>query len=203
MIPQFASCSLEQEQQNTLKEYYQSPIRYYHSLHHIQEMFGHFCDVHALSLWTCPKEVYMALLYHDAIYEYGAKDNEEQSALVAERDIQRFQSGDGLNSAYVARLIRLTADHGSLKAPDLSSDEKLFLDCDMAIVGSSTERYQEYERQIQQEYTQIYIPLLYRMGRKRFLKKVLRSDRIFFSDLFHEKYDQQARINIKSALKAL
>ena len=203
MIPLFPSCPVPQEQQKKILQYYQRPLRSYHNLNHIQEMFIQFREVHNQSLWSSPNEIYMALLYHDAIYEYGAKDNEEQSARLAQKDILAHQADQKLNISYITQLIRHTAQHGSLTASELTDDEKLFLDCDMAIVGASTQRYQEYEEQIQQEYTQVYVSFLYRMGRKRFLKKLLRAERIFFSTLFHEKYDKQARKNIETALQKL
>ena len=95
-------------------------------------------------------------------------------------------------------LIRLTALHGQLKREDLDEEERLFLDCDMSILGADKERFIEYEEQIEKEYTHVYPKLLYRMGRKRFRSTILNAERIFFSDLFHEKYDKVARQNLRS-----
>ena len=98
------------------------------------------------------------------------------------------------------RLIVLTASHGDLDRRELDHDERLFLDCDMAIVGADWQRFSLYQQQIEQEYTLVYPQLLYRMGRRRFLNKILSSERIFFSDHFHHQFDAQARSNLRRAL---
>ena len=202
MIPIFEPCLLSEAHIADLIHYHRTPERYYHTLHHINEFFEHFMRLYHEGVWTHPTEVYLAILYHDAVYEYGAKDNEEQSALLAQKDIVKYLPHMAIRIDYIMELIRYTANHGSLKKEELSLEAQYFLDCDMAIVGSSTERFLEYEHQVAQEYTQVYLPFLYRMGRKRFLKRLLKADHIFFSDRFHERYDAQARHNIKNALKA-
>ena len=178
---------------------YNTPPRFYHNFTHIQKLLGLYHQLE--DRWEHPIEVYLAFLYHDAIYEYGAKDNEEQSAMIAEEEIRKHLSHRNINTDIVMTLIRHTANHGSLKAEDLNEEEKLFLDCDMSIVGSSFSDFCVYEQQIEQEYTQIYPKFLYRIGRKKFRTTLLRSDRIFFSDHFHDLLDSQARNNLRGATK--
>ena len=202
MIPVFDLCPLTQAHSDAIVGYHHNPIRYYHTLEHIREFFEHFIVLHNEGLWTNPIEVYLSILYHDSVYEYGAKDNEEQSALLAQKDIHTYLKHMSIDVEYVMRLIRHTANHGSLKKETLTIEEQYFLDCDMAIVGASPERYKEYEQQVAQEYTKVYLPILYRMGRKRFLKKILKSKHIFFSPRFHNRFDARARENIQQALKS-
>ena len=181
-----------------LKEFYQKPLRYYHSFTHIEEVLLSFDEIKELC--SHPKEVYLAILYHDAVYNYGSKENEKESAIIAVAEIARFLPHEQLDVEYIRRLIELTASHGTLKRGDLTQEERLFLDSDMAILGSSKQRFQLYEQQIKQEYTQAYSVFLYQMGRRRFLKKLLRTDRIYFSEYFYSKLEEAARRNIQASL---
>ena len=174
---------------------YRTPHRFYHNFTHIEKLLALYHDL--ADRWEHPVEVYLAFLYHDAVYEYGAKDNEEQSARVAQKEIRTHLSHHHINVDMVMTLIRHTANHGSLRAEDLNEEEKLFLDCDMSIVGSSFEDFCIYERQIEQEYTQVYPRFLYRIGRKKFRKTLLRAPRIFFSEYFHHWLDARARKNLE------
>jgi len=191
---------LSDEMLKELLYLYATPTRYYHNIHHVIEVLGHYQSTSKKNGWTNSKEVYLAVLYHDAIYEYGAKDNEKRSALIAKDAIAKHFSSHQIDSEYVQKLIELTAIHGKLRPDDVSEEEALFLDCDMAIVGSSWERFSQYQDAIEKEYCTVYPKLLYRIGRKKFLKSVLSAERIFLSSVFHQQYNLQARSNLKQAL---
>ena len=183
-----------------LRMAYSKPRRYYHNFSHVLEVLGHYRLVDSHVGWQHPKEVYCAALYHDAIYAYGAKDNEKQSAELARNELARWLPHGGLNLDTVARLIVLTASHGTLKRSQVSAEERLFLDCDMAIMASEWPRFQRYEEDIQKEYTQIYSLELFRQGRRVFLENLRKKERIFLSDFFHERLDSLARRNLNKAL---
>ena len=185
---------LPESMMDELRAFYQNPKRFYHTFAHVETLLVLYHELE--SYWHNPIEVYLAFLYHDAIYEYGAKDNEEQSALLAKEHIQHHLPHIEINIERVMGLIRHTANHGSLTPQELDEEEKLFLDCDMSIIGSSRERFLEYEQQIEQEYTQVYPRFLYRIGRKMFRSTLKKTTRIFFSDLFHKRLDKQARENL-------
>ena len=178
--------------------HHQQPQRYYHTIEHVCAVLDEHRALQELELWQQPVETYLAFLYHDAIYDYGAKDNEQRSAELAVRELQQWLPGCEVQRVH--RLIVLTASHGDLDRRELDHDERLFLDCDMAIVGADWQRFSLYQQQIEQEYTLVYPQLLYRMGRRRFLNKILSSERIFFSDHFHHQFDAQARSNLRRAL---
>lgn len=179
----------------TLERAYATPPRAYHSLEHIEEVAHHFDAVAAGPGWKKPNEVFAAVLFHDAIYEAGAHDNEERSAALMREQL----SGAGLNLDFAAQLISLTAQHGRLDGSGLDADAKHFLDADMAILGSSPERFERYGHQIRQEYASVPDEL-YTFGRRAFLEKVLASPRIYFSDFFFERFEAAARRNLTSAL---
>ena len=185
---------------NQLNGFYRTPQRFYHTIEHICEVMSHYREVEKLGLWSHPREVYLAILYHDAIYEYGAKDNELRSAQVARDCVNEWYSDHAINVDYVAHLIELTARHGALTPEDVNEEEALFLDCDLAIIASSWARFSEYQSQIEQEYTQVYSRLMYQVGRRRFLRTLEKTERLFLSDHFNDRYDQRARANLARAL---
>ncbi|MNV09986.1 hypothetical protein D3C71_1004960 [compost metagenome] len=189
--------SLSPQQLAELEAAYAQPPRAYHNVGHVQAVLHHYRDVADGPGWKQPREVAMAVLYHDAIYEAGRSDNELRSAQLAVAAIQRWLPDAGVDAARVAELIELTARHGQLRAEELDADAALFLDSDMAILGAPPEVFDAYDRGITQEYSGKVPGFLFRINRRRFLKGVLAQPRIFFSDFFHERYDAAARANLR------
>lgn len=182
-----------------LEIFYATPPRAYHNFGHVQEVLRHYAEVTEGPGWTRPVEPYLAVLYHDAIYDAGRKDNESRSAELAVEKIARWLPDAGVDSARVAQLIDYTARHGQLDAADVDRDAALFLDCDMAILGAEPAAFDAYDRGIAAEYR--HVPRwLFKLNRRRFLKALLARERIFLSDFFHGRYDAQARINLRRAI---
>jgi predicted metal-dependent HD superfamily phosphohydrolase len=170
---------------------YREPHRAYHNLTHIAELLGWFDRVTDDVGWKAPATVYAAMLFHDAIYVPGAKDNEAKSAEWARR------AGFGED---VAALILMTANHTAHANAD--HDAAHFLDADMAIVGAPAEQFAAYDAAIAKEYG--HIPRdAFRAGRKAFLEGVLKLPRIFHTEYFHTRLDAQARANLAAAIKGM
>ena len=191
-----------------LRASYATPPRAYHDFDHVREVLGEFDAVAGGPGWDRPREVFLALLYHDAIYEAGRKDNEARSAELAQAAIARWLPEAGIDAAHVADLIRMTARHGHWAGESLTRDAALFLDCDMAILAAEPVRFDAYDAAIAQEYRGKLPAWMFRHYRRRFLRGLLASPRIFQSDWFHERRDAAARANLarclgsRSALKA-
>ena len=164
--------------------------RAYHNASHIAAVLDWYDRVADDVGWHQPAEVYVAVVFHDAIYVPGARDNEARSAVWA-RDV------NGVDSDRVAHLIELTAGHGSHAAAD--HDAALFLDSDMAVIGAPADQFAQYDAAIAREYS-VLPPELYRRKRREFLAKLLAMPRIFLTDYFHERLDAQARANLAAAL---
>lgn len=181
---------------------YTTPRRAYHHFGHVQEVLGHFADVARDHGWQSPREVWLAMLFHDAIYDAGARDNEARSASLARQAIADHLGDAGLDVDRIEQWILLTAQHGRIDADGLDDDTRHFLDCDMAILGSAPALYAHYERAIADEYA--FVPReAYRIGRAAFLSGLLARPRIFLSDRFHASHDAQARSNLARAIAAL
>ncbi len=187
---------------------YATPPRAYHDFAHVREVLGWFDAVAEGPGWDRPAEVFLALLYHDAIYEAGRKDNEARSAELAQAAIARWLPDAGVDAARVAELIRMTARHGHWGGEAVDRDAALFLDCDMAILAAEPARFDAYDTAIAQEYRGKLPAWMFRHYRRRFLRGLLASPRIYVSDWFHERCDGAARANLarclgsRSALKA-
>ena len=181
---------------------YATPPRAYHSLDHIADVVSHFTAVSRAGLWHAPREAFLAVLFHDAVYVAGRGDNERKSAELAAECIARHSPAHAIDVARVVGLIDLTARHGSVEAGSVDGDAALFLDCDMAILGAEPTAFLAYERAIRLEYA--HVPdALFAQGRAAFLEKVLGSPRIFLSPYFHQRLDSAARQNLAGALHAL
>lgn len=169
---------------------YGEPHRAYHNATHIAEVLGHFDDVWGAVGWDDAPSVFDAVLWHDAIYDPLAKDNEARSAALA----ATFGIGDRARE-----LILLTARHGSLSPTDVDRDAANFLDCDTAILGAPPDAFDAYDAAVRREYAAVPDEA-FRAGRGMFLRSMLDRPRIFLGDLFHARYDAAARANLARTL---
>lgn len=176
-----------------LEAAYGEPYRAYHTAAHVADVLAWYERVADEVGWERPAETYVAILFHDAIYVPGARDNEAQSAAWARR------AGLPVDVERVAALIELTGKHGALVPGDLDRDAALFLDCDMAILGATADEFDAYDAAIAREYANLPSDV-YRAGRRAFLTRLAGAPRIFLSDYFHERLDAAARANIGRAL---
>lgn len=197
---QHAPLALPSAQWGALQAAYATPPRAYHGWPHVQAVLAHWAEVAAGPGWSRPAESWLAVLYHDAVYNAGRADNEARSADLAVEHAGRWLPDAGIDTARVAELILLTARHGSLAPGDVDADAALFLDCDMAILGADPATFDAYDRGIAAEYRGKVPGWLFRLNRRRFLKGVLARERIFLSDFFHARLDAQARRNLRRAV---
>ena len=187
---------------HALEGAYARPPRAYHNFNHVAEVLRHYQAVADGPGWAQPLEVRLAVLYHDAVYEPGRRDNESRSAAFALEEIARWLPGAGVDGARVAELIELTARHGQHVPADFerspsADDTRHFLDCDMAILGAEPDAFDAYDRAIAAEYRGQVPGWLFRINRRRFLKALLARPRIYLSDFFHDRFDAQARANLR------
>lgn len=201
-IPELSS--LPGEQLAALRQAYASPPRAYHHFGHVEDVLAHYRTVAEGPGWHQPREVGLAVLYHDAIYVPGRRDNEAESARLAIEHIARWEPKSVIDGARVSELILLTARHGALSAEDFgdgaaAEDTRRFLDCDMAILGAEPQTFAAYDRAIAEEYRAVP-RWLYRIKRRRFFRALLASERIYLSDVFRDRFEARARENLHAAL---
>jgi predicted metal-dependent HD superfamily phosphohydrolase len=182
--------------EQALRVAYAVPARAYHSFAHVEEVLGHYASVR--SLLQDPVSVALAVLFHDAVYQLGT-DNEAASAQLAAALVPAHLPRLRVDLARVQELILLTARHGKLGPEDVDADAALFLDCDMAILGSPWPRFQQYDLAIASEYSALPRDV-YQAGRERFLRGLLARDVIYLSDFFRQRFEQPARSNLQRSL---
>lgn len=192
--------SLPPAQRAALEAAYAAPPRAYHNIGHVAEVLRHYADVAAGPGWERPREVALAVLYHDAVYHAGRRDNEARSALLAREHIARWWPEQGIDAGHVAELIELTARHGAIGREEVDEQTRLFLDGDMAILGAEPTAFDAYDRGIASEYRGHVPGPLFRLNRRRFLKALLKRERIFLSDHYHQRYDAAARNNLRRSI---
>jgi len=174
---------------------YSGADRYYHNLDHIKYMMGKALEVrHLISDWD---PFAFSIYYHDIVYDTRRKDNEEKSAEVG----QLAAANTGLGKVgweKVHRQIMATKTH------EWSEDEdcNYLTDIDLLVLGESPEVYQNYTVNIRKEYSR-YLDFFYKMGRKKVLKHFLNMERIYKTDYFFERYEEQARENLEHELSGL
>ncbi|MEJ2406089.1 MAG: N-methyl-D-aspartate receptor NMDAR2C subunit [Candidatus Thiodiazotropha sp.] len=144
-----------------------------------------------------PGEVEIALWFHDAVYDVKGSGNEAKSAEWAVRELQHA----GVNPSRIARISEhiLATKHSALpKGPD----QKLLIDIDLSILGSDPERFNEYERQVREEYS--YVPgFIFRRNRKKILTQFLARTPIFSTLELRNQFEDKARKNIEASLAKL
>lgn len=181
-----------------LEAAYQDGSRHYHDLTHILELLDWLHTVSAGPGWAHPREVLIAALYHDLVYDPLRSDNEARSADRAIERVRQHLSEHALDLAVIRALIEETARHGA-HGDGLSDDLQHFVDADMAILGADRARFEAYDRAIQREYAAVPEEL-FQAGRRRFFQSLLEADRIYLSPLFHRLLDGAARANLQAAL---
>jgi len=188
-----APLDLAPEVTRELAARYGEPHRAYHTATHVAEVLGWFDWVADRVGWRHPHDVYLAIVFHDAIYDPLAKDNEARSAALAAHLVDA--------SERTQALIRLTARHGTLTPGDVADDVDAahFLDCDMAILGAPAAAFEAYDAAIALEYHAVPREL-FRAGRRAFLARLLAAPRIYLSELFHDELDAATRGNLERAL---
>ncbi len=193
---------LSAEHYRAIAAAYAAPPRAYHSLAHVREVIEHYRAAAIRPGWRQPREVYLAICYHDAIYVPGRTDNESLSANLARAHCAQFLSGQPIDVDRVAHLIELTARHGKLALTDLDAEAALFVDCDMAILGADAASFDRYDAAITEEYRGVVPGFVFRFKRRQFLRELLARPRIFLSDYGHARWDAQARLNFRRLLVA-
>jgi len=168
--------------------------RYYHTGAHVDACLRHLdACVQALDR---PREVELALWFHDAIYNPLSSKNEQKSADWARTFLVRH--GAPIDAtARVVELVMVTRHD----APTRTNDESFLVDIDLSILGAEPAVYDVFEQAIRREYR--HVPAaLYRAGRARLLEQFLARPRIYANPAFAPR-EGQARANLARAIEQL
>jgi predicted metal-dependent HD superfamily phosphohydrolase len=172
---------------------YSKPDRHYHNLHHIHQVLttiDRFTDE-----LQNPIAVKLAAWFHDFVYDPQASDNEVQSAELAKELLTEIKISTELIDR-VQQLILATQGH---QIDPNDADRCIFLDADLAILGTSPTQYQDYARSIRQEYAWVS-DADYKTGRTKVLKSFLNRDRLYYTNVLFAELESIARTNMKQEI---
>lgn len=191
---------------DALLDRYREPHRYYHTRTHIMMVVRSVHDLAAMSSHEPSPELVVAALYHDAIYDPRAADNEERSAELAARDLTEI-GWSARRCSVVGALIEATASHVIDRAEvagdrDVLAAMAILLDADLAVLGAEPLAYQAYANGVRAEYFFVDDEQ-WRVGRGRILQHFLDSPRLFHTDYMHTELEHRARANVRAELSAL
>ncbi|MFD7427591.1 hypothetical protein ACFV6Z_11090 [Streptomyces sp. NPDC059818] len=172
------------------------PQRKYHTTAHlaavldrVDTLAGHAADADAVRL---------AAWFHDAVYRPDRSENEERSAVLAERALPEAGVPAG-TAAEVARLVRLTVTHDPA---DGDSNGEVLCDADLAVLASPPKEYAQYAAQVREEYG--FVPdEAFREGRAAVLRQLLELPRLFRTPHGAAEWEPRARQNLLTELELL
>jgi predicted metal-dependent HD superfamily phosphohydrolase len=171
-----------------LRRRYGEPHRAYHNAEHVGLLWlrhlGHGGDRGDMSLAR-------AILFHDAIYDPRAQDNEEQSA----RLLARLMPGD----PWAETAIRATADHVAYGG----SDARIMrlLDLDLSPLGEEEPVFLRNSDALRREFAHVS-DADWEKGRHGVLGRFLNAPALFRTEV-GALYADRARRNLAAALAAL
>jgi predicted metal-dependent HD superfamily phosphohydrolase len=176
-----------------LRARYAEPHRAYHTWHHIEDMLGRLAVV---ADCLRDREAFeLAILFHDAVYDPKAGNNEEQSAAMMRQRLAGRMAPAALDA--IEALIMATKTHQAGVHPDTP----YLIDIDLAILGAETADFDTYDAAIRKEYAHVPDDA-YRVGRAKVLQSFLDRDRIFLTAAF-APLEARARGNLKRAIARL
>jgi len=174
---------------------YSEKHRAYHTLDHITACFEHLDNVAQQA--TYAHEIKLALWFHDVIYNPFSGRNEEDSADLAKLFLSQNSVSPDV-SQRVYDLIILTKDHVS---PE-TDDGKLMLDIDLSILGAADHVYAQFEKDVREEYKRVP-SFIFKKKRKEILKSFMMRPRIYHTEYFFARFEEQAKGNLSWAIGEL
>jgi predicted metal-dependent HD superfamily phosphohydrolase len=186
------------ERQRTFRQLYAAYTgadRFYHGIGHIAECLRELDPVRTLA--ASARAIELAIWFHDVIYDGRRKDNEERSAELADGQLRRLEF-DRQTIDEIHRLILLTR-HDRVP-PDV--DGKLMVDIDLSSLGRPADVFENNTRLIRKEFP--HVPDAdFARGRREMLGRFLARPRIYYTDVFRDRYEATARENLSRALARL
>jgi predicted metal-dependent HD superfamily phosphohydrolase len=178
-----------------LRNKYTEPYRHFHNLSHVEHCLGEYDG--CKDLLKKPKEVEMAIWFHDLVYDIGSKDNEFKSAELAKRSIKEMSLTNTFGKT-VGELIMVTLH----KSEPKTSDGMYMADIDVSGLGGKPEVYERGEEGIRKEYASIPDDV-FNPGRAQILKSFLSRPSIYYTNWFRNKYENMARQNLERTVARL
>jgi predicted metal-dependent HD superfamily phosphohydrolase len=174
-----------------LDERYSESHRSYHNKEHLAHCLEQL-DLGAEAMQD-PTQVELAIWFHDVINDPGARDNEARSVEFFRQHAGGLVGDDVIDA--VSDLIMATTH--SERPDDL--DHQFICDIDLASFGCPWECFIKDSENVKAEFEGPDED--YYRRKEKFLEALLARPRIFMTDFFNARYEQQARENIAGLLR--
>jgi predicted metal-dependent HD superfamily phosphohydrolase len=174
---------------------YAEAHRHYHTAQHLEECFDALDAIRGEA--ERPGEVELALWFHDAIYDTRRHDNEHRSAEWA-WSVAAEAGLDAKVGERVAALVMATRHD----ATPVGADACVLVDVDLSILAAEPLRFDEYERQVREEYRWVPEPV-FRRERRKILRRLLARPALFNTTRMRESHERRARANLDRSLARL
>ncbi|MEO3472390.1 hypothetical protein AAFN86_11020 [Roseomonas sp. CAU 1739] len=138
------------------------------------------------------RDLSLAILFHDAVYDPGARDNEARSAELCAALVPGA-------SAWVQDAIRATADHMAYRGEDCRIQR--LLDLDLTPLAETPEVFARNTDLLRREYAAVSEPA-WRAGRRQVLARFAAAPRLFRTRL-SAIYEAPARANLMAEVASL
>lgn len=172
--------------------------RYYHNMMHIMGM---------ASLWDTFKdslekqdEVFLAIIYHDIVYNPKRSDNEQKSAEFFLKKVVPLIKISQESYLNIFALILATKHNDEFdKIINTNKDMQYLLDFDLETLGTRhKDTYEWYRTGVRKEY-KMYSDEQYKTGRKAALESFLKRKQLYFTKDF-KKIEKNARKNLQNEI---
>lgn len=169
------------------------PPRFYHTMAHIDAMIQGYCK----HFGEISKSEYIAIVYHDIVYDPQSKTNEEDSVVLMKEHFQRHMSHLDPVVCNRAEIMIMATKHKP--GDDVDSMAHRIVDLDLMILGREQTIYDEYVKNTRKEYA-MYSDEKWNIGRSTVLKMFLDCPRLFQTDELHNEFEHKARDNLQREL---
>ena len=195
LINYTTNSSLINELWDEVEKNYSGKKRHYHTLQHLENLLITLTEVKSeIQNW---ESILFTLFYHDIIYTALKSDNEENSALLAEKRMQQLSVSNDIIERCKNQILA-TKSHS--KSTD--SDTNYFTDADLSVLGQPWEIYSLYYKNVRKEYA-IYPDFIYNPGRKKVIQHFLSMNSIYKTDYFYNQFEKVAKENLMKELSYL
>jgi predicted metal-dependent HD superfamily phosphohydrolase len=177
-----------------LRARYAEPHRRYHTWPHVLA-----CLEARRRIASAPlPEVDLALLFHDAIYDPFAHDNEARSAALLLEEGRRAWMDDRV----LRRAQRLVLATQHARGDALDSEEAcIVVDADLSILGASPADFDRYEAAVREEFAALD-DATFGAGRAAVLRGFLARPTLFTTHVARSLWEAAARRNLEASLSA-
>jgi predicted metal-dependent HD superfamily phosphohydrolase len=194
--------TLTEELLSDLRARYAEPHRSYHGQRHIDALLKQSRGPRMA--WHDPVAVELAIWFHDAVYQPGARDNERRSEQLLRQSLSGPLAPAVLERA--AAMILATEKH---RIPaglpvDLTEDMAAFLDMDISILGADEAEYALYALGVEREFLPMLGESVWLEGRAAFLRASLEKPTpLFHTATARATLEEPARANMRRELAGL